>query len=84
MSRANYLETATDANSFLRRSRYVRGEFYSAVDCIKLYQQVSCINIDHKYLATQTFKPRELENFVKSGRCAFRWADGDSMPEPSE
>ena len=53
-------------------SRFTRGEHFRAVHSIRLLEQVHCENLDHNFLAVQTFKPKEFERFSATGKCVFR------------
>ncbi len=48
------------------RSRFQKGEDFCAVQKIRLYQKLNGDNVDHRFLAVQTFKPREFERFGRS------------------
>eukprot|EP00750_Incisomonas_marina_P005587 INCI14029.7.p1 GENE.INCI14029.7~~INCI14029.7.p1 ORF type:complete len:397 (-),score=62.10 INCI14029.7:355-1479(-) len=51
-------------------SRFARGEEFCAVQKLRLFEVMNCHNIEHRFLAMQTFKPTEFERFARSGRYA--------------
>ena len=52
--------------TYQSRSRFQKGEDFCAVQKIRLYQKLNGDNVDHRFLAVQTFKPREFERFGRS------------------